>query len=333
MHAIRSFVTMTATLSFALTASAQIPEAKALLAEFGLDAGEIERVMAGEMVSSSIKPASERELVAALAFKVKTPPAELVKQLKAGLNTRVDAQTIAAGTFTGSGSEADLAKLTLAPDPAARAKAYVEAKPGGPLNLSKEEIAAFNAIGKPDPAAVTKALRAQLLARVQAYQTQGLAGIAPYALDGGKQRSPGDELRTMTEASKGLQKYVPGAYKMLLAYPSSKPAGTEEVFRWTLLEAHGEPTVTLTHSAYVPDGPNWLVVQRMYYVSTGFNAEQALAALMPSEDGGTVVVYGNRTSTDQITGFGGGTKRSIGSKVLAGQLEDLFQKGRSAAER
>jgi hypothetical protein len=332
MHAIRMLVASAATLAFALGASAQIPEAKALLAEFGLDASQIEQVMAGQMVTGAIKPASDRELVAALAFKVKTPPAELVKALKGGLNTRVDDQTIAAGVFTGDGSEADLAKLTLAPDPPARAKAYVEAKPGGSLNLSKEEIAAFNALGAPDPAGVTKALHAQLLARYRAYKSKGLAGIAPYALDGGKQRSPGDELRTATQGSKALQKYVPSAYKMLLDYPSSKPAGTEEVFRWTLLEAHGEPTVTLTHAAYIPDGQSWLVVQRMFYVSTGFNAEQAVAALMPSE-GGTVVIYGNRTSTDQITGFGGSAKRSIGSKVLAGQLEDLFKKGRSAAER
>lgn len=41
---------------------------------------------------------------------------------------------------------------------------------------------------------------------------------------------------------------------------------------------------------------------------------------------GTLVIYVNRTSTDQVTGFGGGTKRTIGSRVLASQLEDLFGK-------
>jgi hypothetical protein len=316
-----------AALALGAPALAALPDAKTLFAAFGLNDGQIEQVKSGEMVRGAIQPASERELVAGLAFMVKTPPADLVADLESGLNTKVDDQTIASGVFTGDGSEADLAKLTL---DAGRAEAYVEAEPGGDLNLSAEEIAKFAAIGKPDPAAVTKALHETLLARVRAYKAKGLAGIAPYALGGGKTRSPADELRTATQASKAVQKYAPAAYKMLLEYPNSKAPGAKEVYRWTYLKAHGVPTVTLTHGIYIPDGDSWLVVQRMFYVSSGFNAEQAVAALVPAE-GGTAVIYGNRTSTDQITGFGGGTKRTLGSKVLAGQLEGLFEKGRSAA--
>ena len=73
------------------------------------------------------------------------------------------------------------------------------------------------------------------------------------------------------------------------------------------------------------DGNAYVVVQRMYYVSAGFNAEQAIAALVPVQ-GGTVMVYGNRTSTDQVTGWGGSAKRSIGSKLLESQLEALAGK-------
>jgi hypothetical protein len=96
--------------------------------------------------------------------------------------------------------------------------------------------------------------------------------------------------------------------------------------------AHGSPTIALVHHAFVPDGDAWLVVQRIFYVSTGINSTLALAALLPVEGGGTVVVYGNRTSTDQVTGFGGSTRRSIGGRLLASQLEGLFQKARSAGK-
>ena len=48
-------------------------------------------------------------------------------------------------------------------------------------------------------------------------------------------------------------------------------------------------------------------------------------------EGGTLVAYITRTSTDAVTGFGGGTKRAIGTKLLASQLEDLFEKLRKAA--
>ena len=41
-----------------------------------------------------------------------------------------------------------------------------------------------------------------------------------------------------------------------------------------------------------------------------------------------MVVYGNRTSTDQVEGWGGGAKRSIGSKLLESQLEALAGKVR-----
>jgi hypothetical protein len=315
-------------------ASAQIPDAKTLLAAVGLDGGQIDQVMGGEIVRGAIKAASERELVAAASFLVKQTPAQIVTDLKSGLGNKVDEAMIAFGNFSATPSTADLAKLSFGADAQKRAKPYLEAQPGGDVNLSSEEIAAFQQLAgqNPAPAAVEDAVRKHLVARVQAYQQKGLAGIAPYALSGGKQRSPAEELKTATEASKALQKYVPGAYQMLLAYPASKPAGTEEVFRWTHFDAHGTPTISLQHGLYVPDGDAYLVVQRMFYVSGGFNAEQALLALLPVQ-GGTVVVYANRTSTDQVAGFGGGAKRSIGSKLLESQLDAIFEKARAEAAR
>jgi len=167
-------------------------------------------------------------------------------------------------------------------------------------------------------------------ARVEAYRAKGLSGIAPYARSDG-QRSPAEELRIATQASANLKTYVPAFYDLLLSYPNGKPPGTEDAVRWTLLNAHGVPTITLTQALVVPDGDARVVVQRQFYVSTGYNTEQAVAALLPVATG-TVVVYGNRTSTDQVTGFGGGTKRSIGSKMLASQLQSIFEKLQAKAK-
>jgi hypothetical protein len=253
-----------------------------------------------------------------------------VKQARAGLTQRADSTTLSWSAI-GADAGADLAKLKLEPDGASRAQAYVAATPGGALNLSTAEIAAFNALGAgAAQSAVEQQLRSALLARLQGYQTKGLAGMAPYARASGE-RSPAEELRIASAASKPLAKYAPAAFALLTSYPSGKPAGTEESFRWTQFDAHGTPTIALVHGLFVPDGDAWLVVQRQFYVSTGFNSEQAVAAFLPAQ-GGTVVVYGNRTSTDQITGFGGGTKRSIGSKLLASQLESIFDKARAAAK-
>lgn len=318
-----------ATLLFAAPARAELPDPATLLADLGVSAADVAQVQAGEMVRHEIAPASPRELTAGLAFRVGVAPAELLADVKQELLLRVDPTVTAHGTV-GSGGAADFAKLTLGGD-AARAKAYVTAAPGGALNLSTEEIAAFAKLGAgASVASVEQQLREQLAARVAAYRAKGLAGIAPYALASGA-RSPGEELRTATSASKALAKYAPAAYQALEQYPGGKPPGTQEVFRWSQFDAHGTPTIALTHALLMPDGDGWIAVQRQFYVSSGYNAEQAVAAFLPAA-GGTVVVYGNRTSTDQITGFGGGTKRSLGSKVLASQLESMFERMRDAAK-
>lgn len=317
--------------ALATPAAAQVPDAKTLLGEVGLTPDQVSQVMSGQIVRGAIKPASDRELVAAMAFQVKVAPAALVADMKSGLGNKVDPEMIAWGFISNPATAADFAKLELDPGAAARAQAYLSAQPGGDLFLSSAEIASFQELAKTRPSneAVQAAVRNALLARAQAYQRKGLAGIAPYAFSG-TQRSAADELRTMTDASKALKKFVPQAIQMLNAYPASKPPGTEESFRWQHFNAHGTPTLALVHIAFVPDGDAWVVVQRMFYVSGSFNAEQAVAAFVPAS-GGTVVVYGNRTSTDQVTGFGGGAKRSIGGKLLESQLEGLFQRARSAA--
>jgi hypothetical protein len=326
----RTLVVLAALALLAAPASAQIPDAKTLLGELGFSADQIQQVMNGEVVRGAITAASERELVVAMAFFVKQAPAQLVAQIKQGLGNQVDPAMIAFGSISNPVGAGDFARLSFGTAAAERVKPWLEAEPGGAVNLSSDEIAVFQklASANPTPDAVQVAVRNALAARARAYQEKGLAGIAPYALSGGKQRSPAEELRTMTAASVALKRHVPQAWQMLNSYPAGKPPGSEETFRWTYFEAHGTPTISLQHGLFVPDGEAWLVVQRMFYVSAGFNAEQALAALLPVQ-GGTVMVYGNRTSTDQVSGFGGGAKRSIGSKLLESQLEGIFEKGRA----
>jgi hypothetical protein len=314
-----------------MPAWAELPDAATLLADFGLTPDEIAKVRAGEFVRYAVQPASERELVAGLAFQVSVPPGELVKRSMEDLLDRVDPNVIAYGVVAANGSSADFARLSLQPNVGARARAYVNAAPGGELNLSAEEITAFRKLGiGAAPSVVESHVRSALIARLSAYRAQGLAGVASYARSGDERRSPADELRVASSGAKKLEKYAPAAYRLLLSYPDAKPPGMEETFRWSHFDADGTPTLVLTHLMLVPDGKAWIAMERQFYVSTGYNAEQAVAAFLPSESG-TVVVYTNRTSTDQIAGIGGRAKRSIGSKVLASQLEAMFERARAAS--
>jgi hypothetical protein len=305
-------------------ARAEVPDVNDLLVAGGFSTSDVEKAKAGEIIRGNLKSSNDRELVATLAFLVKEKPSELMAHLTDGLLMHVDRNVMAWEYVEGTPDAAALAGLELAPDSESRAKRYGEASIGTKLNLSPDEIATFSKLG-PDASseAVEPLLRDMLAARLAAYQKQGLAGIAPYAREDNQMRSPGDDLRSATEAAKTLSKWMPAGYKMILDYPASKVPGSKERFAWSQIDANGTPTIVLTHGLAMPDGDIWVVMQRQFYVSEGYNCEQALAMFLPVEQG-TAVFYVNRTSTDQVSGFASGAKRSIGSKLLASQLEELY---------
>ena len=65
---------------------------------------------------------------------------------------------------------------------------------------------------------------------------------------------------------------------------------------------------------------------------TGYNAEQSIAGFLPVV-GGTIVAYTSHAFTDQVAGTGGSLKRSIGSRVMADQMKEIFETGRKRVER
>ena len=307
------------------TAAWGATDAKQVLAKLGFPADTYSRVMAGELVSRDVSSSTERELATGLAFLVKESPKELLADMHEGLLQQVDENTLAHGEIQASASLGDFDGVKLE---GGEAKAYQGAEAGGDLNLSSDELQAFNALeGKP-AAEVEAQVRKSLLARAQAYQKSGLDGIASYARDGGE-RSPAEELRSASEAAKPLKEGVPSFYQTLLGYPK-KPENFTEKYTWMRYSAHDKPVFILTHAFSVEQGDAIAVCQRQFYVSGNYNSEQALAAFLPVE-GGTLVAYVNRTSTDQVTGFGGSAKRSIGAKLLSSQLNDLFARLSKAA--
>ena len=139
----------------------------------------------------------------------------------------------------------------------------------------------------------------------------------------------GGDLRSASKASVGLERHMPDFYKLLNDYPAAAKPSTE-TFHWTTYKAHGEPVILLTHAFSMTEGEAFGVCQRQFYVSSSYNVEQAVAVFLPVSKG-TLVVYANRTSTDQVAGFGGAAKRSLGGKILASQLESLFEDLQKAA--
>lgn len=299
------------------------PPADQLLSDMGLSAGDKQRVLAGEFVTGSAEAVSDRDLAFSIAFLAKTSPDALSKKIVAGELVTADAQVQAFGAWKDPGSLADVAGLKISAD---SAKALAGAQPGSALNLSTPEIAAF----KQSPQDIPKQLQSMLLARYQAYRASGLAGIAPYDRGDGQTSDLASDLRKASQAARGLQKYLPGFHAVLLDYPKATLPGMQQTFYWLRYVIQGKETFVLTHILAAADGPARVVAQRQYYVSTGYNGEQAVAGFLPVQ-GGTVVVYSGHAFTDQVAGAGGSMKRGIGRRVMASKMKEIFDAGRTKA--
>jgi hypothetical protein len=317
----------------AATRAVALPTLDELMAGFDFSKDDVQRVRHGELVKTTTKETSERELAVVMVFLVKAPVQKFLASLKEGPNPRNDPQLQAVTEISAAGAFVDPKTVVLQPGGEKETKRYLSAEPGDTLNLSTAEIASFAALkGAAQPQAtqpqVEDAVRQMLLARYQAYRSQGLAGIAPYARGKAKQSQPADDLRRATEAAKGLKKYAPAFYDVLMNYPQGAPAELTQHFFCMRYAMSGRPVFALRQHLAMPLGDAYVVADRDFYVSHDYNDTQAVGALLPV-DNGTVVVYLNRTTTDQLGGFGASAKQAIGRSIMAKQISEIFERARA----
>ena len=305
------------------------PRCDQILAEMGFSAADQRRVLDGEFVTAKIGGVSERDLAYSVAFLVKTSPEALSEQVLEGTRVADDAQVRSYGVLSGPGSLNDFSALQLTDD---EARALSSVEPGEVMNFSAEEYASFKALrGQPTPA-VQEQLRRMLLTRYQSYQTSGLAGIAPYVRRRSGTADVASDLMKAVRSMLPLQTHIPSLYAVLLDYPRAPVPGIRQSFRWVKSIIRDKPTYVLAHVLVANDGEARAVVRRTFYVSTGYNAEQSVAGLLPVA-GGTVVLYMTHAFTDQVAGSGGSVKRSIGSRVMADEMKAIFGNSRKRIER
>jgi len=307
-----------------------LPTLDELMADFAFSKDDVQRVRNGELVNTTTKETSDRELAAVMVFLVKAPVQKLIASFKAGPSSRNDPQVQSATEISGEGTLDDFKAVVLQPGGDKETQRYLNAAPGDTLNLSVTEIATFAALkgGSAGQPQVEEALRRTLLARYQAYRSQGLGGIAPYARGKDKQSQAADDLRRATEAAKGIKKYAATFSDVLMNYPQGIPAGLTQHFFCIRYAMSGRPNFALRHRLAMPLEDAYVIADRDFYVSSGYNDTQAVAGLLPVENG-TVVVYLNRTTTDQLGGFGASAKQAIGRGMMAKQISEIFEKARA----
>lgn len=272
----------------------------------------------------NLDASSEKELSVKLAFHIKAAKIDNVKTLfldspaKKEYDPTVDSIGMIA-TDGGDGCLSDFDGLKLS-NSSVMDKLYKKAAPGSDLNLSKVEIAKFKGLKSHED--IETCLKSVLLARFRSYKKSGLAGMAPYARSK-KDFSVSDEVKRMVEAGKLLHKHAPRFQKLLLEYPNSAPSDMEESFFWVNSTIDEKPTIALVHRMGVPLGEGYVYMERHFYISRSHNCLQGVGAAVPVEDG-IIVMYATRTSTDQVGGFGGSAKRTIGNKIMGGRMAENF---------
>lgn len=314
-----------------LVASSSIasePDLDALLNSLSFSSSAKQQILDGEFVVQNLPSASSRELAVGLAFKVEAKPEVIAAALLEGIAIAEDTRALRFGAVSLPTDTEDLANVKLQPGEIER---WRSATPGEDINLSAAEFTHLKEVlaptdGKePDAAEVQQAVKQVLLERMRSYQMSGLNGIRPYLRDDDEKRDGGKELRIASRASMKVGVFDSGFYDLLLAYPNRKPPGFREAYFWVVEKGPSSALVSLTHRFVVPQDYGFGTVQRQFYVTNGYNVEQALARVVPV-DGGSVVLYTNRTSTDEVSGFGGGARRAIGDDLMRAQLKSLYQR-------
>ncbi|MGH8752995.1 MAG: hypothetical protein ACREUJ_03795 [Burkholderiales bacterium] len=318
-----------------------LPTADEVLQELQISDSDQQRIREGKIVEWTTSEGSERELALGMALLAKTKAENIVGLFREAAAFKTSSAIKAHGRIEGAGTLADFAHLKLEPNGKKEAQRYLDAEPGGELNLDAKEIADFRALkaaGQAGAAPVKEVealVRQTLLSRYQAYRTKGLPGIAPYQRGDKRQLHPGDELSLATKQMKLLAKYVPSVYNSLLNYPVVATTGhqdLEEQFYWLNIDLFGRPTYVLSHRMLFRIGEAHIIFDRHFYASHDYNSLQQAAVALPTKDG-MLVTYLSRVSTDQVAGLGSKAKHPVSRALMAPYIKDLLVALRAKAEK
>ncbi len=322
------------TIGYPIEPALGTPTADDVLKALPISDAQKQQVLEGEVVKWTTLEAGERELAVGVILLMKATPEKAAQLFRGAAGYKLIEAVTAHGVISGKGTEADFANLALDPNGETEATRYLGAEPGDDLNLDSQEIEAFQALrttstdagGKQK--AVEALIRKNFLARLQAYQAKGLAGVSPYERGDNEERLQSQEIRLSVEANKILASLYPKFNEVLLNYPNADMTGVEESFFWLNIEVFSRPLLVLSHRMLYKEGDTYVVSDRHFYTSHEYNGLQAVGGAWP-KDGGSLIVYLYRISTDQVGGFGSSVKKPVSRALIGPYVEELFEKIRA----
>ena len=323
----KMLIALTLSVTFPVFA-ANLPDSEGLIQQLGIQQQDVAKLNQGEVVFFNVAETNEKELAAGAAMYFPAAPSKMVGLIKNKGLASIDTEVTVEGTIPLQATLDNFKGFAFktGSDEAAN---FLAAKPGSQFNLSTEEFQVLQTASSAQPDAASQVYRKILLQRWQAYRKNGLKGIATYDRGNGTEANPGGELRIATQNSKVLARYFPELYKAWLNYPAALPAGAEETFFWRNRNVESRPTAILVHRVMLSTDAGELILARQFYAGHSYNSNQLTIACLPYRDG-SLVIYTNRTFTDQVTGFGSSLKHSIGGEQARGEMTKMLKNARKA---
>lgn len=323
---------LTGTLFFSPAFAQEAPSPQQALQNFGVGTAQIAELERGEIVSYEVGETSQKELAIGVAMILPVPLPQIVDYIKKGHLTGTESDVIASGALSNKADINSFKKFGYTDKQIDEAKAFLEAEPGDEFNLSKAELDSLNNLQESLSDADDKTLlrtanqtyREFLLQRLKAYRESGLSGIAPYNRGSGN-ADPAAELRSDAINSKAWARYFPELQQAWLNYPAALPANATEQFLWQNRRVEDRPTSILSHRVMVAGEAGGIIVSRQFYVGHSYNSSHVVAGGLPYQ-GGTLVFYSTRSSTDQVAGMGSSLKHSIGREQMKKEMIKRLQR-------
>jgi hypothetical protein len=324
-------------------AADSIPSIEETIAHLPFEGADLEKLLANEIVSYELEAGTDKELAIVVAMLVRAPIDRLAERVLKGDVLRASADVIEVH-FLGDhpASEELFSGVGFTADESKEVAELLRDAPGSKFNLSKEEIEHLNSVAQKvkssgsadDPTVrntINDAYRTILLERYKAFRQGGLGAVAPY--DRGKKSvDPGEELRDKIRRSTLMKERMPNFYRALLNYPDDGRDAIHNRFALIKKSVNGRPAYVLGRRMYqLEPGDYALYAYQEFYVGHSYNSLQIISGAAQVEQG-TLVFYVNRTSTDQVAGFGGGVKRSIGRGMMRSAVVEQFESIRRQVE-
>jgi hypothetical protein len=215
----------------------------------------------------------------------------------------------------------DLASLTL---PAKDVTAVSKCRPGDcDVKLSAAAMNRFRSqVDWSSPNGARQAndvARELILELVRGYQRGGNAALGHYD-DGSEHLSVAEQFRGLLASGSQPPIPVPALMAHLDAYPSDRPAGTEEFFYWSVVNFGLKPTIRVNHviiqslAANHPDVAHVIAIKQLYashYLHTTLELRFLVDAGQHAGRRGFYLVSITRSRSDGMTGIKGVVLRPI----------------------